>query len=109
MSDITMPRGDTRAWTVTCSRSGAPINITGASIVMTGRLRLNDVDKVFSRSGTVTDALNGVATVTMLPVDTTSLPPEDTTLVYDVELTEAGGAVSTVVSGSLVVTCDVTF
>src|SRR6267378_3366965 len=98
-------RGDTRKWVLTCtSKTGGPLNLTGATLRMYAKAKMTDLDAaaIIKKDSAgiggivVTDAPNGLATVTILPADTLSFVV-DTTLAYDIQVTEADGTVTTLV------------
>lgn len=107
-------RGDTIVFDATITRppGGPPVNLTGATLVCTGRRTLEEpaASYVFRLAvGTgivVTDAVQGRCRVTVPPAATASLP--DTPALYtDLELTESDGRVSTPLRGRLVLSYDV--
>jgi hypothetical protein len=111
MSELTMVRGDSFSFDgAPAERNGVPINLTGAQLKFTLR-RTNDpidlrpavVQKDTVGGGVaVVSAPAGTYRVTLLPADTQGLT-YSVTLYYDVELTESGGTVTTVDSGTLYV------
>lgn len=108
-----MTRGDTLIFDVTITRSGTPVDITNAAVWCTAKRRTADADSgaVFQlREGsgiTKTNPTQGVARCTVAPSDTSSLASE-TVLVYDVQIRESNGVVSTVVQANIFVGEDVT-
>jgi hypothetical protein len=100
-------RGDTARFTITVVRSGAAVNLTGAALLMHARRRASDAAPLLTKSFTVLVAAAGTAEVTFLPADTVAFTATER-LVYDVQLTESNGDVSTVTSGTLFVVEDVT-
>lgn len=113
MSNIAIVRGDTAVLDVAITRSGSPVDLTGATLWFTAKRAKSDPDAVAviaksTASGiTVTSASGGTATITIDPDDTSDLTSA-TALVFDVQLKESGGRITTVDSGTLRVTLDVT-
>jgi hypothetical protein len=112
--NFTMTRGDNATLTLTVTQNGAAFNLTGCSIRMVAKRAYSDADgsAVFVRtvgSGiTITDATNGIASITIAPNNTSGLPRGyRTILVYDVQVTTGTGSVFTVIDGELVVKPDV--
>lgn len=109
MSDFTMKRGDSKVFNLTISG-----DITGAKLWMSAKTAYNSTSFVFQKDTAllggivITNGPGGLATVTLDPTDTSSLPPITMKLVYDVQVKSAGGLVSTVQSGTLTVEPDVT-
>lgn len=113
--NLEMLCGDTFQFTITVTRAGSPVNLTGASLWVTAKHKKSDLDSqaVFQLtigSGiVVTDAAGGIAAATVVPSNTTALRGADTSLYFDVQLKESGGATtSTLVKGDLLVEADVT-
>ena len=109
-----MHRGDTFQFTLTVTQNNAAFNLTSATIRMTAKWRYDDadVDAVFtvstSTSGIViTNAAGGLATVTLVPSKTSSLPANRVDLYYDIQVTDASNNVYTVTDGTLIVLPDV--
>jgi len=113
--DLELPRGDTGRWNLAFS-----VNLTGAKIWFTAKRAYTDADNaaVISLSTTttgitITDAPNGAATLVIPPSATSALvtppPPTPLTLVYDVQVKESDGTVTTVQWGKLNIRGDVTF
>jgi hypothetical protein len=106
-------RGDTVIFDATITRppGGAAVDLTGATVVCTGRRTLGADDLAVFRlelgSGVeVTDAPGGEVRVTIPPSATASLP-DWPALYTDLEITEADGRVSTPLRGRLILTPDV--
>jgi len=106
---LTMYRGDTRRFTLTIKRNGAAEDLTG--LTGTGLSFTTKGAAVISKtigSGIVlTDAAAGIATLTLLPADTSALT-NGATLSFDVQLITLGGDVETIATGILQVLKDVT-
>lgn len=113
MSDFTMTRGDNRTIEVAVTSDGAAVNLTGASLTFTARMDYSAPVLVTKSSATaseitVTNAAGGLAEVYLIPADTSALPHATVYPVYDVQLTQAAGTVTTVVRGKITVNPDVT-
>lgn len=104
---------------VTDQNTGAPVNLTGAKVWFTAKRhpRDSDAQAVIAKWGSeggaqngvsFPDPVNGKATITILPSDTTPLPDADDTLYYDIQVKESSGVVSTVEWGKLKVLVDIT-
>lgn len=111
---IRMVRGDTYVFDVSVQLDGAPYNLAGVSLVMTGKWAHDDADadaifqKTIGNGIVVTDAANGLLEVTIAHSDTYTLPPASSlVLVYDIEMRD-GTKVYTISRGDLVVIPDVT-
>lgn len=108
-------RGDSHELDVAIAKDGVPLNITGCTLRFTAKRDKSDPDleAVISKVSTdsseieITDALNGEATIHLVPGDTAALT-QVTTLYYDVQVTDGTGRVSTVVSGRIKFKLDVT-
>lgn len=114
MSRLRMIRGDTFSFSATVTDSNGVVNLTGKSLIFTLKTAYSDADvnaiaqKKSSTGGIViTDAPNGLATITLLPADTRTLGDEFQVLVWDLQLID-GSNVYTVASGRMEVTPDVT-
>lgn len=107
-------RGDSERYLLTLTEDGAPLNLTGAEIWMTAKRDVGalDADAVFQKSVgagiTITNAVGGLATVDLVPADTSDLPAATTWLVYDVQVKLADGRILTPLTGALAVEPDVT-
>jgi len=110
----TMFRGDSLRFAVTVTREGAPVDLTGGKMWMTAKRSPADADAlaVFQVSSpadgiVITHADAGLAEITIPPAATNSLTAV-TRLVYDIQLLEAVGLVTTLETGYLTVNVDVT-
>jgi hypothetical protein len=107
---LRMHRGESAVWLVTVTdAAGAPVNITGAAMRFTAKLRASDADAaaVFAKAvGTgivLTTPASGIATVTLAATDTAALAAgRDHLLQYDWKMT-LSGITTTVAFGSLLV------
>lgn len=105
MADLEMFRGNTRVFTLTARRDGAAVDLTGGTVRFTLRVSAADADtllltKTVGAGVTLTDPTNGVMDVSIASSDTKNLYAPQA-LIYDVELIESGGDVSTVDQGVL--------
>lgn len=115
MTDLYMKRGDDASFSVevTALDGVTPQTIAGATLKFTAKDRLSDADvdaiiALVTGSGIVhDDEPNGLATIT-IPKTSTSGFSADRTLVWDLQVTGAGGEVKTVDSGRIFVQLDVT-
>lgn len=112
--DLDLPRGDTGRWLLNFN-----VNLTGAKIWFTAKRAFADADNAAlialstdTAGITITDALNGLATLVIPPASTSSLttptPPAPLTLYYDIQVKESDGTVTTVQQGRLHIRGDVT-
>lgn len=113
MSDFTMTRGDNRTLKLTITSGGVAVNLTGASLSFTARMDYPNAVVITKTSAdaaqlAITNAAGGLAEVYLKPADTSSLPHATVYLVYDVQLTQSDGTVTTVVRGKITVNPDVT-
>ena len=104
--DLTLTRGDDRAMALVTG-----IDLAGAlGVRFTARYRSDDTTAVFTKTLgagiVVTDAVGGLATVTISHADWSAYTGRGA-LVYDVEVTTAAGKVSTVLKGGIAVLEDV--
>lgn len=98
-TDIVMYRGDDRDFTFTVTEDGAPLDLTGASIVFTARADLDDAEPTIYLTGgaIVPDAdqtTNPGVLVLSIPSTATADIARNTTLLCDFEVT-IGGKVRT--------------
>jgi hypothetical protein len=114
MADFTLSRGDTIKLNVAVTASGSVYSLVGSSMWFTAKYSYSDPDSsaVFQKtigSGiTLTDAVNGKATVLILPTDTSGLANAKVMLVYDLQVKDASGNIYTVARGNLIFLPDVT-
>ncbi len=113
--DIQMIRGDTHIFTFTVaySQTGDPYDVTGCAFRMTAKWRLDDLDISSHFSCTspldgieITSAIDGICQVTITPIKTSTLPPRNVILYYDVQMTTPSGQVFTVLIGRLRIRTD---
>ena len=107
---LRMRWGDSAVWLVTVTDAdGLAVDITGATMNFTAKMRASDADadKVFQKTvgaGIVlSNPTNGKATVTLAAADTSALAPGRTHLLrYDWKMT-LSGLTTTVAFGTLLV------
>ena len=113
---LKMYRGDTTEFTVAATDAdGAVLDLTGAVLWFTGKLNETDTDanaQFQHNSDTIggielTDADQGIATITMLAADTEELTGT-TLLFYDVQCVDALGGVQTLAKGQIQILVDIT-
>ncbi len=112
--NLTMRRGDTATYTVTVTQAGAAYNLTGSIMRFTAKWAFTDSDgdALFARTSpssgiTFTNAAGGIASVTLAPANTSTLPGSEVRLNYDIQVTDGSGNVYTVIDGLLIVLPDV--
>lgn len=120
-TNLSMWRGDTKVVQVTISGLTAT-GLTGYSYWFTAKNGVEDSDAsaVIQKTGsqatpadfttviTGSDTVDGVITCIIDPADTTALPDYDSQLLYDVQVEDSDGNVTTVANGLLTVKVDVT-
>lgn len=109
---LTMVRGDTYSFNIAITQDGDPFNLTGYTLTMTAKWNVRDTGNVFQLTSPasgiiITDAVNGLATVTVSPSNTSSLPPHVVDLRYDIQAS-SGSTIYTPIRGILRVLPDVT-
>lgn len=113
-TNITMTRGDTVSLTLAVTLSGDPFPLGGSSLWFTVKTKFTDNDdeailqKTIGSGIDVTGPDQGLATITILPIDTSGLSAVKTILVWDVQLKDGDGKIYTISSGNLIVNPDVT-
>ena len=119
VTDLQLIRGDHRTLQVVVTDTDdQPLDLTGATLRWTAKRNLEvDDDEADIRKSTevgegggitVTNPAAGQAEVSLVPADTASLPPQPLRLLYDLQLTEPDGTVTTVASGTAQVRPDIT-
>ncbi len=104
--DLTITRGDTETLVVTITSDGTtPINITGRTYRAQVRSQADSTTIKASFTCTVTDGANGQVTAVLSATDSATLSAG--VYFWDFEET-ASGTVSTILSGTVTVTADVT-
>ena len=115
MVELECVRGDDNVYNLSVVRNNAAVNISGAKLWFTAKhdqddpdtlavIKLNSTDNPGQIS--LVDQVHGLASITLKPADTVLL--EETALWYDVQMKESTGRVTTIVSGILKITKDVT-
>lgn len=104
--NFSMYSGETKSlpFTATNTEDGSPINLSGATIKWALKRALNTANAVYkdTTSGiTVTDAANGVFTISLIPGDTQSLTGN---YIHAAEVTDSSGNVSVVTVGTATIT-----
>ena len=106
-TNLSMYRGDTKVVQLTISGLGAS-GLTGFKFWFTAKNDYADADaaaviaKVTADFTVVTngsDTVPGVVTVKLLPADTSGLPDYDSQLLYDAQVEDGSGNVTTVATG----------
>jgi hypothetical protein len=114
ISDIEAIRGDGETYLLTMTEDDEPLNLTDADMWMTAKrhIRDADADAIFQKTVgdgiTITNAEGGLATVELVPADTSELASRTVRLVYDVQVKLASGRIVTPLKGRLTVEPDVT-
>jgi hypothetical protein len=114
ISDIEAVRGDGEIYLLTMTEDDAPLDLTDAEMWMTAKrhIRDADADAIFQKTVgdgiTITDAEGGLATVELIPGDTSDLAARTVRLVYDVQVKLVSGRIVTPLKGRLTVEPDVT-
>ncbi len=102
-------RGDTFADQFTLKDvSGSPIDITGFSFLMTvdpSPTPPDAMSNLFQLAGTITDAANGVVEFAPTVMQADQTP---STYFYDIQQTDAGSAIRTIVVGDYIIEQDIT-
>lgn len=113
-TDLVATRGDTNTYQVTAFKpppnQAQALDLTGASLWFSVRRSLRDADPLIQKTvgvGIVVAApVSGLATISLSPADTAALAPGP--YVYDVQVKEPSGRVTTIVQGVLDLAADVT-
>jgi hypothetical protein len=114
LENLSIYRGQTAIFSCTAKKNGTVIDLTGGTLRMTAKYQYRDADNaaVFALSTgsgiSVISAPAGTFTITISPTNTSSLPFHTVPLVYDIRLTESGGAVDVLAYGTLTVSPNVT-
>ena len=112
--NFAMTRGDTVSFSIAVTLSGAPFDLSSCSLWFTAKNKFTDLDnaavfqKTIGNGIVVTNAVQGLATVTILPADTNSLSLIKTILFWDLQLKDSSNNIYTINSGNLIVSPDVT-
>ena len=104
--DIKIMRGDTEVFVINLEdTAGNPINLTGDTFASQIRYNKDDTTIAASFSAAITNAANGVVTLTLSSAASAAL--NDGVAYWDLQRT-SGGSVSTVIAGKCTVLADVT-
>jgi hypothetical protein len=113
-TNLIMTRGDTYTFTLAVTQAGVAFNLTGCTLRMTAKYNVTDLDSaaVFSLTSpstgiAITNAAAGLATVSIPPSGTSTLPGAQIPLFYDIQVTDSSSDVYTVASGTLYVQPDI--
>ena len=106
--DLCFTRADTVPFTFTLvDEDGSPIDITGSTFILTVDPEPDPVDasaNLFTVPGVITDGPGGVVQFTPSSVDLDQTPD---TYFYDVEWTDAGSNIRTIVNGEFEIRQDI--
>jgi len=106
---FSMYRGDTKTINLTITdEDGGAVNLTGAEVWLTVKAAVADPDPGILQKKVTTHVLplEGKTSVTIDPADTDSVAPAD--YLYDVQLKQSGGIISTLLEGSFKIRADIT-
>lgn len=106
MQDLTITQGDEKAYNLTFTTGDSPLDITGATLTMTIKRKLNDSEPAVTK--TVTEHTNATAGETTLTLSTTDTDIALGKYYYDMQLSGGTVATKTVLRGSLEITWQVT-
>ena len=107
--NLEMFRGDTKTINLTVSSNGVAVNLTGATVRLTVKTSVTDEDVAAVLQKTVTThtvPLDGETSIVIAPADTNAVTPA--VYVYDVQLKQSSGAISTLLFGEFRINADVT-
>jgi len=107
MQDLTITQGDEKAYNLTFTSGGSPLNITGATLTMSVKRSLKDTALVFPAKVVTTHTAPtlGKTTVTLSITDTGH--PLGS-YYYDMQIAGAGIRKKTVLKGKLTITWQTT-
>ena len=100
---LTVPKGDTYTTQLVCEdETGTAINLTGATVKFGVKKKANDPDlkALILKNCTLTDPVNGIATLTLTSDDTNRNPG---VYAWQLKVIGSGGAVSTCDEGEFVI------
>jgi len=109
-NELSMYSGDNKTIRVTVTSGGAALDLTTYTARFVVRRRFTDPGATITKSSgapselSITDPVNGVLEVYLLPADTEAIEGD---YYYDVEITSPAGIVSTVVQSTLTINPDV--
>lgn len=108
--DFLMPKGSTFSRTLTWKVNGSPVNLTNYTARMQARTSHASstavLDMTTANSKITLGGTAGTITLTLSAADTAAIT--QTSLTYDLELVSAGGVVTRLVEGQIVLTPEVT-
>jgi len=108
--DFLMPKGSTFSRTLTWKISGSAVNLTDYTARMQARASVTSatvvLDLTTANSKIVLGGTAGTITLTLSAADTAAIT--QSSLAYDLELVSAGGVVTRLVEGQIVLTPEVT-
>jgi hypothetical protein len=108
--DFLMPKGSTFSRTLTWKISSTPVNLTNYTARMQARASVTSATVVLdltTANGKITlGGTAGTITLTLSAADTAAVV--QSSLAYDLELVSAGGVVTRLVEGQIVLTPEVT-
>jgi hypothetical protein len=113
-TNFTITRGDSVSWSVVITLDGVPFNLAGCLLWFTAKTKYTDPDvsaifqKTIGDGITVTTPANGLATIDIVPDDTSALSEVKTVLFWDLQLKDGSDNIYTINSGNLIVNPDVT-
>lgn len=104
--NYTVKQGDTFTRTVTITDANdVAVNITGATLRLHIRAKGSTTDAITAPTLSLTTPASGIATMTISATDTATLSAA-TTYLYEVEMVDSGGAITTPLDGLLYVQAD---
>ena len=106
--NICFSRGDTKRFTFTLSISGSPVDLTGASALLTVDTSPSPADAVnnlFVLTGVIAAPLSGVIEFQMSAVQADQTPSK---YFFDVQLTDGSGDIQTIIKGDYIFAQDIT-
>jgi len=101
--NFTAKQGDTLTRTVTITDAdGVAVNITGATLTLHIRAKGSTSDAITAPTLSLTTPASGIATMTISATDTALLSAA-TTYLFEIEMVDSGGAITTPLDGLLYV------
>ena len=108
--DFLMPKGSTFSRTLTWKISGSAVNLTDYTARMQARASVTSatvvLDLTTANSKIVLGGTAGTITITVSAADTAAITQQS--LAYDLELVSAGGVVTRLIEGQIVLSPEVT-
>ena len=116
MPQLTMYRGDSAQFTIIVEQDGQAVDLVGSKLWFTAKHQYANKDNEAVMQLTtdpgggivLSTTVRGKALVTTSPLATRGFPDGDVALVYDVQMLDITGKITTVESGTLTVKPDVT-